>query len=1145
MPPHVHIERLHAIKTLSSLVAYLRDELDWPIETEDIEDMTFDYKPEEFGLEASLAVQIKEIKQIRPLTGHQPWGIFWINFEKKRLPVVVMRRILRALVIKKRTSTKEAERKAWLPSDLLFISAYGEESDRAITFAHFVEQDKNDLAELRVLGWDDDDTPLKYDWIARTLTEKMRWQAAFEKSPAIWRETWRSAFTLRHCEVITTSQELALELAALAKRIRGRIRSILRMEDGMGQMRKLMRAFQQGLIHDLNDDDFADMFAQTVTYGLFSIAVRRTFPGLGSAVSKDDVPNLIFTSPFLKEMLGIFLGLKSRKGKIDFDELGLADVTDLLQSPDTHMEAILRDFGNRTQREDPVIHFYELFLTAYDKAKKVQRGVFYTPQPVVSYIVRSVHELLQTEFGLEDGLADITTWGEMIKKNPALKLPPLTDEPGEKRTIDPNEPFVQILDFATGTGTFLVEVIDVVHKTLLAKWEKQGKSKADILRLWNEYVPKNLLPRLYGYELMMAPYAIAHMKIGLKLSETGYLFATEERARIYLTNALEPKVRQLPHITLEALAHEAAAVNEVKWYKRFTVVIGNPPYSNFGQLNKNPFILGLLDDYKRGLNEKKINLDDDFVKFIRFSESQLKNATVGIHGMITNNAYLDGLTHRRMRQHLKQSFPMMRVLNLHGSSKKKEKAPDGTPDENVFDITVGVAIGIFCRVAEAKDVAVSYTDCWGSREAKTKQLADGGIPVRWQQLEPMSENFYFVPKDFSSHVEYRLGWSISDAFAVWQNGIKTDRDELFFDFEKDVLGRRMREFYAPKLEPQFREKYQVVASSSYDIEARRQATKYAEKNIHRCLYRPMDFRWLYYEPNLTSRPAEKVMKHMLDGPNLGLITTRQTQETWGLLATSHLCGHKSCAAYDINSLFPMYIYEQSLSFDFDSKGLGNVFSLNRHPNFAAPFLQCVAAALKLQQKGQHGLPSGLTPEDIFHYIYAVLYSPTYRARYAEFLKIDFPRVPITSSIDLFRSLAKLGGELVSLHLLESPNLEKPITEWLGGQRPEVEKVSYEGGTVWVDKAQSEGFSGVSEEVWNFHIGGYQVCEKWLKDRKGRVLSKDDLTHYQKIVVALRETIRLMGEIDQVIEKHGGWPLAFQTNPDDAEVVPPGGKDGTG
>jgi predicted helicase len=576
-------------------------------------------------------------------------------------------------------------------------------------------------------------------------------------------------------------------------------------------------------------------------------------------------------------------------------------------------------------------------------------------------------------------------------------------------------------------------------------------------------------------------------------------------------------------------------VNEIKWNKRFTVVIGNPPYSNFGMLNKNPYILGLLEDYKRGLDDKKINLDDDFIKFVRFSEAQLSTAGVGIHGMITNNAYLDGLTHRRMRQRIQRLFPIVRVANLHGSSKKKEKAPDGTPDENVFDITVGVAIGLLCRAPRAKATQLAYADCWGSREAKTRQLT-GEAPIRWLTLNPEPENFFFVPKDFSSGEEYRSGWSVTDVFSVWQNGLKTDRDELFFDFEKVALSQRMRQFYATKLEPQFREKYQVVASSSYDIEARRLATKFAETNMQRCLYRPMDVRWLYYEPNLTSRPAEKVMKHMLGGPNIGLVTTRQTQEKWDVLATHNLCGHKSCAAYDINSLFPLYLYAHSLSFDLGGKNSGSARPLTKRPNFNTGFLKSLAATLQLPQKGEHGLPSGLTPEDIFHYAYAVFHSLTYRSRYAEFLKIDFPRLPLTSSLELFRALGQLGSELVALHLLESPLLDLPLTEFIGSNK-EVAKVGYSDGTVWIDasgtkdksKPGTSGFRGVPEAVWNFHIGGYQVCEKWLKDRKGRTLSADDIRHYHRIVVALSETIRLMTEIDRVIDEHGGWPGAFQAS----------------
>ncbi len=1116
------IERLHAIKNLRALVAYLRDELDWPIETDDVEELTFDYKPEEFGLDAAAAVQIKEIKQIRPLTGQQPWGIFWINFEKKRLPVVVMRRILRALVIKKRSSAKAAERKAWLPSDLLFISAYGEEADRAITFAHFVEQEDHDLAELRVLGWDDDDTPLKYDWIARTLAEKMRWQRAFETDADAWRATWRAAFTLRHREVITTSQELALELAALAKRIRGRIRSILRMEDGFGQMRTLMRAFRQGLIHDLNDDDFADMFAQTVTYGLFSIAVRRTFPGLGSAVTKDDVPNLIFTSPFLKEMLGVFLGLKSRKGKIDFDELGLADVTDLLQSPDTHMEAILRDFGNRTQREDPVIHFYELFLTAYDKAKKIQRGVFYTPQPVVSYIVRSVHELLQTEFGLEDGLADTTTWGEMVKKNPALKLPPLTDEPGEKRTIDPKEPFVQILDPATGTGTFLVEAIDVIHKTLTAKWEKQGKSKADILKLWNEYVPKDLLPRLYGYELMMAPYAIAHMKLGLKLSETGYRFATEERARIYLTNSLEPKVSQLPHIAVEALAHEAAAVNEVKWYKRFTVVIGNPPYAG-ASVNMSAHAQGLVDPYRfidgQRIDEVKLWLQNDYIKFTALAQGTIESAGLGVWGFITDNSFLDGPTFRGVRYSLAGTFRRLRILNLHGSSKRRDKTSSGDADENVFDITQGVSIAIGLSMPNQKEQFPAYADLTGSRDHKYALLTNRSVsftPVHW------ALPFYLlVCSDHSRREEYETGIRITDAFVAKGNGFMTGRDGFAIGFTCSDIESRIKAFFDLRIgDAELRQRYNLTDYRAFKIAEIRRTLKFQPSRIVQASYRPFDHRWTYFQRPIIQEWQSSVHAHMFGHENRALCVGRAGNVlggSWDICFCTRMVTDLNQFYRGGNVSLPLYRFPEE----------GELL-LAVSPNFTIEFVNLLRKVLGTPLS-ESGFPADLTPEDIFHYIYAVFHSPTYRTRYAEFLKIDFPRLPLTSSLDLFRSLAKLGGELVALHLMESPKLEKPITKWVGGKRPEVEKVSYADGTVWVDKARTEGFEGVPEDVWNFHIGGYQVCEKWLKDRKGRTLTKDGRTHYQKIVVALKETIRLMAEIDQVIEKHGGWPGAFQTS----------------
>ncbi len=824
-------------------------------------------------------------------------------------------------------------------------------------------------------------------------------------------------------------------------------------------------------------------------------------------MTKDDVPNLIFTSPFLKEMLGVFLGLKSRKGKIDFDELGLADVTDLLQSPDTHMEAILRDFGNRTQREDPVIHFYELFLTAYDKAKKVQRGVFYTRSPSYPTSSAAVHKLLQTEFGLADGLADTTTWGEMVKKNPKLKLPPLTDEPGEKRTIDPKEPFVQILDPATGTGTFLVEVIDVIHKTLTAMWEKQGKSKADVLKLWNEYVPKDLLPRLYGYELMMAPYAIAHMKIGLKLSETGYRFTIEERARIYLTNSLEPKVTQLPHIAVEALAHEAAAVNEVKWYKRFTVVIGNPPYAGHSS-NTGDWITGLVNDYYvvdgKPLGERNPKwLQDDYVKFIRLGQHLIEQSGYGIQSYITNHGYIDNPTFRGMRQQLMASFSTIDLLDLHGNTTKKEVCPDGTEDVNVFDIKQGVAIfAARCHnVKQASSCVVQHAHIYGSRKKKCDQLAVASCShMPLTPVHPSSPFYLFVPQNSDLKGEYGAFQRMTDAMPVNVLGFQTHRDEVAVAFHADDLYQQVKNYLGHP--PQKRDWDRLQSP---------------------CTYRLFDVRAVYLHTNICDRPRRELLDHVVHQDNLCLGLGRQgiaVQDiVWSLVTASRFPVDANIFRRGGINIFPLYLYP-------DTDGLA--LHLNRRPNFSSIFVDRFAAVVSLPQVSSGEMPRGITPEDILHYAYAVFHSPTYRTRYAEFLKIDFPRLPLTASLDLFRSLSKLGGELVALHLLDSPKLEKPITKWVGGKRPEVEKVSYADGTVWIDKAQTEGFKGVPEDVWNFHIGGYQVCEKWLKDRKGRVLTKDDLLHYQKIVVALRETIRLMAEIDKVIEKHGGWPGAFHT-----------------
>lgn len=1154
---------LRNVRNFTSLIRYLEDELGWPLEGYEMEDLTFDYEPSDLGLKEEEAAKVKSIRQLRPLTSSQPWGIFFIEFDKKQLPVVVLRRILSHLVIKKRASANKADRAAWSARDLLFISAFGEETSggREIGFAHFHEE-TGDLPSLRVLGWDGADTGLKLQTVAATLKERLHWPEAGEKVD-VWRERWAGAFKHRIGHVIRTSDMLAEAMAALARRIRDAAATIMQHESESGPLRKLHRAFQSNLIHDLTEEGFADTYAQTITYGLFTAALSKTdMTGgrHGTALIASNIIDMVpVTNPFLKEMLATFLNVGGRKGGIDFDELGIQDVVELLRGSETDLPAIQADFGNKTRGEDPVIHFYEHFLSAYNKQLRIQRGVFYTPQPVVSYIVRSVHELLQTEFGLADGLADTTTWGEFIQKsklnNPQseIKLPPLTDEPGEKRTISPDEPFVQILDPATGTATFLVEVIDVIHKHLEAKW-KIGKAAAmpripslnsqpsTFNQFWNCYVPHALLPRLHAFELMMAPYAIAHMKIGLKLAETGYRFGTEERARIYLTNALEPWVKQLPLIGFDALAHEAAAVNEIKRHKRFTVVIGNPPYSQYS-MNLNEAAKAHIEKF-RYANGQKIrarnalqlerNLNDDYVKFLGFGADLLPRGA-GVLGMITNRMFLDSESLVGLREWLATSFAQLFFVDLWGSSEESRRVERLEADENVFDILQGVAVSFAVHRLERKtpSALTKAREVIGTREEKYRLLSTN-LELKsagWEETQPKGQSWW-LHRDSSSNGEAAHEFTLSEIFPQFSTLVASNRDNLVVDFDRDVVVRNVEAVQSFRgSNKDWSEKFGITLKTGWNVDAAREklaAIRDVGALVRPIEYRSFDRRWIFFHPTLVWQTAPVSSNNVIRSPkNRVLISLgkNRAETTNGHWVSATLADKSVVSTRDNASGFPLYLFDE-----VGELGLGGS---SGRPNISPEFLRHLAVRLGLPQEGQFSLPRGLTPEDIFHYAYAVFHSPGYRSRYAEFLKIDFPRLPLTGNLELFRALARLGGELTALHLLESPKLHAPITEFIG-RSSVVIKPGWVDGTVWLDAggkkgattAGTSGFKGVPENVWKFHIGGYQVCEKWLKDRKGRTLNEEDLIHYHKIVVALSETIRLMAEIDETIEAHGGWPGAF-------------------
>ena len=621
----------------------------------------------------------------------------------------------------------------------------------------------------------------------------------------------------------------------------------------------LMKAFRTALIHDLNEADFADMYAQTIGYGLLS--ARITDPAGDTA---DDLAAYMRTNPFLKELMETFLHVGGRRGRaggsgIDFDELGVSEVVDMLDQ--ANMEAVVRDFGDRNPQEDPVIHFYEHFLAAYDKNKKFRRGVFYTPRPVVSYIVRSVDELLRTEFGLADGLADTTTWGEMARCHEDLKIP---------EGASPDQAFVQILDPATGTGTFLVEVIDLIHNTLAAKWRSLGHGEKEIQTLWNEYVPQHLLPRLHGYELLMAPYAIAHLKIGLKLYETGYRFDSDQRAQVYLTNALEPAGDgQFTLDFLPALAREVEAVNEIKRKRRFTVVIGNPPYAQYSS-NLQDFAKAHIEKFRysggmriraRNALQLERNLNDDYVKFMGFAAGVISSVS-GVLGMITNRMFLESESLVGMREWITTHFERGFFVDLHGSSEESRRVSRLAQDENVFDILQGVALSLLVgRRRDSNDVcAVFFREVVAARPEKYEALANNLDIFRggWKKLSPQAPKWWLDRDAPRTNSDIRT-LSLEEVFEKFSNLVASNRDHLVVDIDRTQVVANTSEVQAFRgTDGELCDHFSITAKRGWNIAAaRKKLTDIESINsyVHEIEYRPFDRRWMFFHSSLVWQMA--------------------------------------------------------------------------------------------------------------------------------------------------------------------------------------------------------------------------------------------------------------------------------------------------
>jgi predicted helicase len=897
-------------------------------------------------------------------------------------------------------------------------------------------------------------------------------------------------FTTTISQSIKSPTRLAEMMAGKARLMADIIEKSLNEDDEQGNMSNLKRqmlSFQKMLISDIDNKSYSDLYSQTISYGLF--AARYHDPSLPTFSREEALKLIPRSNPFLRKLFK----------DISDDELDsrLVWIVDELVSVflASDVASIMKDFGKSTKQEDPVVHFYETFLGAYNPSLRKQRGVWYTPQPVVNFIVRAVDDILKTEFGFKEGLADSSK--KKIKVN------------YQGKEIEKEVHRVQVLDFAVGTGTYLSETIKLIHKNYEGM---QG--------IWSKYVEDDLIPRINGFELLMASYAMAHLKLDMLLTDTGYVPTRDQRLKVFLTNTLEEPNQDSGTLWGNILSDESDQANEVKRDTPIMCIIGNPPYS-VSSNNKGEWIQNLIKDYKKNLNERKINLDDDYIKFIRYGQHYIDKNGSGVLAFISNNSFIDGITHRQMRKCLLESFDSIYILDLHGNSKKKEVCSDGSPDQNVFDIMQGVSINIFIKTGLKKENElgqVFHSELQGKREFKYETLFKKAIKtIDWKKLEFTSPNYFFVPKNFDEIEKYERGFKIDEIFGENVAGVETIRDSITIHFTSDSLQNVVNDFLVLD-ESEISKKYNTEDSRDWKISRAKEDVRLNignSKVFQNVNYRPFDIRKTFYsgkQNGFVCNGRYNVMKHLLRD-NLGFIAKRGFDEVNSppSFITKFIIDRRGWSRPGMQgaeSTFPLYLYPEE-------NGQKNINqSEERKPNLNTEIVNKISEKLGLTfTQEKETTKDTYAPIDILDYIYSVLHSPTYREKYKEFIKIDFPRVPFPKDQDTFWKLVKLGGEIRQIHLLESPVVDKPISKYSITGTNIVGKVKYEDGKVFINDAQY--FEDVPEVSWNFYIGGYQPSQKWLKDRKDRELQVEDIRHYLKIIVALSETDRLMKEIDSL------------------------------
>ncbi len=863
-----------------------------------------------------------------------------------------------------------------------------------------------------------------------------------------------------------------------------------------------MKAFKEVLIHDIKPSEFADIYAQTIAYGMFAARLHdHTLKDFSRQEAAELIPK---SNPFLRNLFQYIAGY-DLDDRISWIVDALADVFKY-----TDVAELLKDFGSATQQNDPMIHFYETFLAEYNPKLRKSRGVYYTPEPVVNFIVRAVDDILKSEFGLSKGLADTST--TTIKLD--TEVPDKRSQSGYKQAEQKIHK-VQILDPAAGTGTFLSEIIKHIYKGFEGQ---QG--------IWSKYVENHLIPRLNGFEILMASYSMAHLKLELLLQKTGYKPKKEQRLRVFLTNSLERQHPDTDAIWAKWLSTEANKANHIKRDTPVMVVLGNPPYSGIS-INKGKWITDLIEDYKyvngEHFGERKHWLQDDYVKFLRFGEYHINKNGEGILAFINNHSFLDNPTFRGMRWHLLNSFDKIYILDLHGNSTRKEVCPDGSKDENVFDITAGVSINIFIKTGKNKKgklAKVLHCNAWGKRQKKYDYLWNNDInSLDYKNVKYQKRYYFYKPKNYQLIERYNQGIDTSKMFLLQSMGITSARDAFVIDFKQDALEKRIQDFCNKDLETQvFQARYRLKENYQWKVgEQREQVSAFSKSFITSISYRPFDNRHIYYQDNLVFRMRSEVMSN-LKNENFAFCTVRfgRNADHHNYFITKHITDKSISSSLDNANIFPLYIYSENDGM-FDKQ--------IRKPNLNNEIVSQISEKLGLTFTNEKEETNDtFAPIDVLDYIYAVLHSPTYRNKYKEFLKIDFPRVPYPTIKKTFWKLVKIGNQIRQIHLLESPKVENRITTYpVSGDNTVTRRLSKNDweitnekkqlGRIWINDEQY--FDKIPVTSWEFYIGGYQPAQKWLKDRRGRELSFEDIQHYQKIIVALTETDRLMKEVDKV------------------------------